>query len=111
MGMTAALKARQVVDHVRTVLGIELLCAAQAIDFRRPMRSGPGVEAAHAAVRAVVPFMEEDRELHLDIAAVKSILDGGALLQAVSGAPAQATTPRARCRRRQERRGETPTRA
>jgi histidine ammonia-lyase len=86
MGMTAALKARQVVDQVRTVLGIELLCAAQALDFRRPLRSGPGVEAAHATVRAAVPFMEADRELHRDIASVRALLDNGALLEAVSGA-------------------------
>lgn len=79
MGMTAALKARQVVDHVRTVLAIELLCAAQALDFRRPLRSGPGVEAAHATIRGFVPFMEADRELHRDIAAVRALIDRGEL--------------------------------
>lgn len=83
MGMAAALKARQVVDHVRSVLAIELLCAAQALDLRRPLRSGAGVEAAHAAIRGRVPFMEEDRELHLDIAAARAVIDDGSLLEAV----------------------------
>jgi histidine ammonia-lyase len=90
MGMTAALKARSVVDHVRTVIAIELLCAAQALDFRRPLTSGPGVEAAHAVVRGDVPFMEEDRELHLDVAAVRRMLDDGRVLRAVREAMATA---------------------
>lgn len=88
MGMTAALKARAVVDHVRNVLAIELLCAAQALDFRRPLRSGPGVEAAHAAVRADVSFMDADRELHKDIASVRAMLDDGRVLARVRAAVA-----------------------
>jgi histidine ammonia-lyase len=83
MGMTAALKARTVVDHVRTVLAIELLCAAQALDFRRPLRSGAGVEAAHAEIRRHVSFMDEDRELHADIAAVERLLQSGRLIESV----------------------------
>jgi histidine ammonia-lyase len=86
MGMTAALKARQVVDHVRTVLAIELLCACQALDFRRPLRSGLGVEAAHALVRERVAFMDEDRELHRDIAAVRNLLDSRVFLESVAAA-------------------------
>jgi histidine ammonia-lyase len=86
MGMTAALKARQVVDHVRTVLAIELLCAAQALDFRRPLRAGVGVEAAHAAVRARVPTLDADRELHLDIRAARDVIDSGELLSSVGAA-------------------------
>lgn len=90
MGMTAALKARQVVDQVRTVLAIELLCAAQALDFRRPLRSGAGVEAAHAAVRERVPFMEHDRELHLDMAEVRALVDGDLIERVHRAAGAQA---------------------
>ena len=79
MGMTAALKARQVVDHVRTVLAIELLVAAQALDLRQPMKAGRGVQRAYEQVRARVPSMLEDRELHLDIAAVCALVDSGEL--------------------------------
>src|SRR6516225_3041076 len=57
MGMTAALKARQVVEFTRTCLAVEVLVAAQALDFRKPLRAGRGVAAAHAAVRQVVPPM------------------------------------------------------
>jgi histidine ammonia-lyase len=88
MGMTSALKARTVVDHVRIVLAIELLCAAQALDFRRPLRSGVGVEAAHATLRQQVPMLGEDRELHLDITAARRLIDDGSLLREVRSATA-----------------------
>ena len=86
MGMTAALKSRTVVDYVRTVLAIELLCGAQALDYRRPLQSGKGVEAAHAVLRERVSFMEEDRELHIDIAAVRKLIDEGTLVARVRAA-------------------------
>ncbi len=79
MGMTAALKARQVVENVRTCLAIELLVAAQAIDLRRPLRPAAKVAEAHARLRAVVPHLDEDRELHRDVEAVCRLVDEGAL--------------------------------
>jgi histidine ammonia-lyase len=86
MGMTAALKARQVVDFTRTCLAVEVLVAAQALDMRKPLRPGRGVAAAHARVREVVPPMEEDREIHRDIEAVSALIDSGALLAAAHAA-------------------------
>ena len=85
MGMTAALKARQVAEHARHVLAIELLVAAQALDFREPgkTRPGKGVAAAHALIRSRVPHMETDRELHRDISAVAALIDSGELLDTV----------------------------
>ncbi|MBR2978819.1 MAG: histidine ammonia-lyase [Myxococcaceae bacterium] len=78
MGMTAALKARQVMDFVRTVLAIELLVAAQALDFQHPKgKAGEGVEKAFERIRAEVPFMAEDRELHRDIRALETMIDHG----------------------------------
>jgi histidine ammonia-lyase len=79
MGMTAALKARQVVEHVRTCLAIELLVAAQAIDLRAPLRPAAAVAEAHRRLRAAVPRLDEDRELHRDVAAVCRLVDAGAL--------------------------------
>ena len=86
MGMTAALKARQVVEFTRSCLAVEVLVAAQALDFRKPLRAGRGVAAAHAAVRQAVPPMEEDREIHRDIEAVSALIDSGALLAAAHAA-------------------------
>jgi histidine ammonia-lyase len=79
MGMAAALKARQVVEHVRTCLAIELLVAAQAVDLRRPLRPAARVAEAHGRIRAAVPPLDGDRELHRDIAAVCRLVDAGVL--------------------------------
>ncbi|WP_242339479.1 MULTISPECIES: histidine ammonia-lyase [Anaeromyxobacter] len=79
MGMTAALKARQVLENVRTCLAIELLVAAQAIDLRAPLRPAVKVAEAHRRIRAVVPRLDEDRELHRDIEAVCRLVDDGQL--------------------------------
>ena len=79
MGMTAALKARQVVDHLRTCLAVEMLVAAQALDLRRPLRPAPRVGLAHARIREAVPHLEEDRELHRDVEAVCRLVDEGRL--------------------------------
>lgn len=83
MGMTAALKARQVVDHAKHVVAIELLVAAQAIDFRGAAKPGHGPHVAHQLIRSKVPHMETDRELHKDVAAVVALIDSGELLAAV----------------------------
>jgi histidine ammonia-lyase len=79
MGMTAALKARQVVENVRTCLAVELLVAAQAIDLRAPLRPAAKIAVAHRRIRRAVPPLEGDRELHRDIAAVSQLVDEGVL--------------------------------
>ena len=67
MGMTAALKLRQVVENAEMVLGIELMTAAQALEFRLPLRAALRVEAARARVREFVAPLREDRVLSGDI--------------------------------------------
>ncbi len=47
MGMTGAIKLRQIVEHVERIVGIELMCAAQALEFRRPLQSSPQLERVH----------------------------------------------------------------
>ncbi|HTP50119.1 MAG TPA: histidine ammonia-lyase [Anaeromyxobacteraceae bacterium] len=79
MGMTAALKARQVVENVRTCLAIELLVAAQAVDLRRPLAPAAKVGEAHARIRARIPHLDEDRELHRDLEALCALVDEGGL--------------------------------
>ncbi|MBI4508347.1 MAG: histidine ammonia-lyase [Deltaproteobacteria bacterium] len=86
MGAHAALKLAKVHDHVRTVLAIELLCAAQGLDLRLPLRPGPGLVAAHALIRQHVPAMMVDRPIAPDIATVRALLDEGSLLRAIEGA-------------------------
>lgn len=67
MAMGAATKLRRVLHNVRHVLAVELLCAAQALESRRPLRAGQGVERTHTAIRTRVPKLEEDRVLGPDI--------------------------------------------
>lgn len=83
MGMTAALKARQVCSFTRTCLAIELMVAAQALDFRGPTRPGVGVHAAHEAIRSAVPTLDRDRALHEDLAKIVALIDSGELLDRV----------------------------
>lgn len=60
MGSIAGRKLLQVMANVEQIQSIELLCAAQALDFHRPKRSTPIVEALHACVRQQIPFLEAD---------------------------------------------------
>ena len=79
MGMTGAIKLRQIVEHVERVLGIELMCAAQALEFRRPLKSSRRIEEAHAVIRGVVPRLERDRVLAPDIEAMAGAVRSGVL--------------------------------
>ena len=71
MGANAATKCKRVIDNVEKVLAIELLTAAQAIEFRRPLKSSPLIEKLMAAFRKEVSFNDADRILHEDM--VKAI--------------------------------------
>lgn len=64
MGSNAATKLWRVVLNTERVLGIELFNAAQALEFRRPLRSSPAIEALHAAYRKQVPFIENDEVMY-----------------------------------------------
>lgn len=79
MGPIAAVKARTVVDNVRTILAIEALAACQALEFRRPLRPGRGVERLQKAVRRLVPPLDRDRYLSPDINAIDALFREGGL--------------------------------
>ena len=83
MGTIAARKARSILEHVEMVLGIELMCAAQAIDLRRPLQASPAVEAAHALVRTKVPKLEDDRFLQVDMQLCRELIESGSLVEEV----------------------------
>ena len=82
MGSIAARKAARVVEHVAQVMGIEALCAAQALEFRGFEQAAPAVRAAYQAVRRVIPPLERDRILADDLAQAHALVVGGALVQA-----------------------------
>ena len=79
MAMGAAWKLRRVVRNVRYVLAIELLCAAQGVDCRAPLKPGRGVGRAHAAVRRLVPPLARDRVLAPDIEQLAAAIERGEL--------------------------------
>jgi histidine ammonia-lyase len=86
MGVHAAWKLTRVVANVRRVLAIEALCAARGLDLRLPLAPGPGIAAAHRAVRSVVPPVDGDRALYKDIGALENLLATGELFRATEAA-------------------------
>jgi histidine ammonia-lyase len=88
MGATSAVHLWHVCGNVERVLGIELLCAAQGVDFLAPKRPGPAIRAAHAAVRELSPHLGTDRSLAAEIDAVAGRIRDGSLLAVVEAGSA-----------------------
>ena len=79
MGMTAALKFRQIVENAERLLAIELLCAAQGLEYRAPLQPARQVGDAHARLRTLVRPLAEDRVLAPEIEALAAALRTGTL--------------------------------
>ncbi len=82
MGTTSSRKLRKIVDNVEKVIAMELLCAAQALDFLKPLKPTAGVKAAHEKVRSYVSFAQKDRVFSEDIEIIREKLPE--ILQAVT---------------------------
>ncbi|MGH7496848.1 MAG: histidine ammonia-lyase [bacterium] len=81
MGAFAAVKARKAVKNAAHVLGVELLCACQALDLRAPLEPGPAAKAVHKLVREHVPFLTNDRVLAQDLDAVTNLIFSGEVVR------------------------------
>jgi histidine ammonia-lyase len=77
MAMGAAWKLRRIVGNVQHILGIELMCAAQGLDYRAPLAPGRGVAQAHRVVRELVEPLGADRVLSGDIARLAVAVGAG----------------------------------
>ncbi|WP_455600705.1 histidine ammonia-lyase [Cloacibacillus sp.] len=86
MGTIGARKAAQILENVRMVLGIELMCAAQALDLQEKRKLGAGTEAAYKVIRGAVEFMEEDRVFYKDQKLAAELIADGTLVKAVEEA-------------------------
>jgi histidine ammonia-lyase len=75
MGATSAIKLLPLMDNLDTILSIELMNGAQALDFRRPLRSSPLIERVVKAYRKEVPFIEEDIVMYKEIRKTVSFLN------------------------------------
>jgi histidine ammonia-lyase len=89
MGLTAALKLRQIMDNVERILSIELFCAAQGVDFRKlaigpQAHLGQGTHAAYELIRTRVPFIEQDTVMYPHMEAVRRLVADGAIANAVN---------------------------
>jgi histidine ammonia-lyase len=83
MGMTTAIKTRQILDNAQAVLAIELMAGAQAVDFRTPVDPSKGVKAAYDVVRKHVERLEEDRPIYNDINNLTAVVKSGDVLEEV----------------------------
>ncbi|MFK7843884.1 MAG: histidine ammonia-lyase [Rhodothermales bacterium] len=86
MGSIGALKLFQVMKNVEHILAIELFTAAQALDFRKPLKPGRGIEAAHNHIRSIVPHGEKDYYFKDDLNKCADIVTSGDLVTAVESA-------------------------
>lgn len=83
MGVTSGRKLLEVIDNAFHCIAIELLCATQALEFQRPHKSSPALEAVHDIVRKHVPFIDEDRAFHVDIENIIKLIKTDEILSAV----------------------------
>ncbi len=89
MGATAARQAEQILTHTETIVAIELLAAAQGVDFRRQQtagRLGRGTQVAYDLIRQRVPFLEHDAYLAPYLEAARQLVAGGVIKEAVEAA-------------------------
>ncbi|MFW3146389.1 MAG: histidine ammonia-lyase [Thermoplasmatota archaeon] len=86
MGPVAIRHLKEINRNTAGVIAIEMMAAAQALDFRKPSSPGLGTKAAYEVIREKVDFMTEDRPLHPDIKAIADLIRTGAILKAVEEA-------------------------
>ncbi len=83
MGTIAARKLGQIVKNAENIVAMELLCAAQALDFLKPLEPSAGVKACYNVIRSEVSFAEEDRVFSNDIEKIKKLIRSDSLLEAL----------------------------
>jgi histidine ammonia-lyase len=82
MGVTAGRKLHEVISNAKSVLAIELLCNTQALDFQRPLKSSPALEAVHAVIRRHIETIDCDRIFYKDINNIIKLINSGEIIAA-----------------------------
>ena len=77
MGMTGATKLRSIVENAELITAIELITAAEGLEYRAPLQPGQGVQQAHQIVRKYVPRLTSDRAMSAEIQAVAAAIQNG----------------------------------
>jgi len=83
MAMTTAVKTKEILKNSSAIIAVELMAAAQALDFRRPLKPGKGTQVALDIVRKHTSHLEEDRPLYPDIINLSEAVKTGEVLTAV----------------------------
>jgi len=86
MGSISAMKLTEIVRNTEIVVAIQLMSAAQALDFKRPLRAGKGTEAAYSIIRSKLEKLVNDRPLYPDIEVVTSLVRDGSIVDTVEKA-------------------------
>lgn len=86
MAMTTAVKTKEILKNSNAIIAVELMAAAQALDFRKPLKPGEGTQVALDTVRKHVRHLEEDRPLYPDIINLSEVVKSGDVLSAVEAA-------------------------
>jgi histidine ammonia-lyase len=86
MGSIGAVKLLQILENTEHVLAVEMLSAAQALEFRKPLRPGRGVEVAHQFIRQHVTYAEQDYLVGDDMTRCTELIRNGTLVAAVEDA-------------------------
>jgi histidine ammonia-lyase len=93
MGSISGRKALRVLDNVEKILGIELFCAAQALDFHAPLLPGRIVHRLHQRLREEIPFLEQDGLMYVHMAKAAELVKSGALTQLAAQVAADEGLP------------------
>jgi histidine ammonia-lyase len=86
MGPVSVRKLKEISRNVTAIIAIELICAAQALDFRQPRKAGKGTRAAFRRIRSVIERLVDDRPLHPDINNVIELVNKGSIVKGVERA-------------------------
>jgi len=86
MGAISARKLHTILDNLEKILAVELLCAAQAFDYRHPLKSSPILEAVHNHIRTKIDHAEEDRVFSRDLNTAKEMIRNGDIVRTANEA-------------------------
>jgi histidine ammonia-lyase len=84
MGSISARKVHHILDHVETVIAIEMLCAIRGIEFHAPLKSSPILEIVKDRIRKTIPVTDHDAIIHHEIISMKEIVSTGELLSIIN---------------------------
>ncbi|MEW5760300.1 MAG: histidine ammonia-lyase [Candidatus Thermoplasmatota archaeon] len=83
MGPISAMKAHQILENLTYIIAIQMLCASQAMEFRKPLKPGKGTIIAYEKIRSVVPKLVDDRSLYPDIRKIAKLIKNNEILNEV----------------------------